>query len=192
MDRTVEIVSRNTEYKRYVFRIDAVKFRHRRYDGEMSPIIERLVFERGESVAALVHDTDANEFVLSEQFRLPTHAEGPGWLLELPAGIIDHGEDPHQALSREMDEEIGYRPTGMNYIATVYPSPGGSSERIHIFYARVDSSSRVSEGGGLEQEAENIRSIRLTPDEAKRLVSKNAIVDAKTLIAIQWFLINGN
>lgn len=188
MDRTVDILSKVAEFSRFVFHIVTVRFRYRRYDGTMSPETERLVFERGESVAALVHNLDSDEFYFTEQFRIATHEKGPGWLLELPAGIIDRDETPEEALARELEEEIGYRPVSMSHIATVYLSPGACSESIHIYYATVNQSTHVSTGGGLDSEGEDIKKVCFSPSEAKQMVAEHKIVDAKTLIAVQWYL----
>ena len=94
MNKTVEIVDRREIFRKYVFRIEEVRLRHERYDGDMSTEITRLHLDRGDSVAALVHDTRQECVVLAEQFRFPTYDKGPGWILELPAGIVEEGDDP--------------------------------------------------------------------------------------------------
>jgi ADP-ribose pyrophosphatase len=100
----------------------------------MSGEITRLNFERGDSVAAVVHRIDNDTVILTEQFRYPAYRKGPGWVLELPAGVFAEcsDEDPTTALRRELMEEIGYQVRRLQTIATFYSSVGGSTERVHL------------------------------------------------------------
>lgn len=168
------------------FKIDEADVAFERFDGTMSPCVKRLVFERGDAVAVLVYDRVADVFVLTEQFRYPTYEKGPGWLREVAAGMIDDGE-PDDTARREVEEELGYRIDGEpTAIGTFYLSPGGSSERIHLFYAEVCDDDRVSEGGGLASEGEDIRVVRVPAGELEDLL-RGGVQDAKTFIALQWF-----
>jgi nudix-type nucleoside diphosphatase (YffH/AdpP family) len=169
------------------FKVDEAHVEYERFDGTMSPPVRQLVFERGDAVAAVVVERESGALLLTEQFRFPTWDKGPGWLLELMAGMVDGDEKPDDALAREIEEELGYRPEHVEPIAHFYVSPGGSSERIFLFYAEVSAGSRVSAGGGLAAEHENIRVVRLARDDARRDLAAGAIVDAKTIIGLQWF-----
>ena len=73
--------------------------------------------------------------------------------MELVAGIVEPGEDPEQAMRRELLEEMGYEALALTHISTFYVSPGGSSERVILYCADVDSRGRVAEGGGLRSKA---------------------------------------
>ena len=185
MDRLVHILERHEIFNKF-FRIDEVKLQHRRFDGSMSAPISRLVLDRGDSVAILPHDPARNLVLLCEQFRVPTYDKGPGWLLEIPAGMLDDGEEPETRARRETLEEIGYAIGALDRIGCVYLSPGGFSERIHIFHAAVSISDRASAGGGLAEEGEDIRVVTLTTGEAFAMARRGEIADAKTLIALQW------
>jgi ADP-ribose pyrophosphatase len=191
MDRTVNIIERHEIFRRFVFRIDEIKLRHERYDGSMSAEITRLVLNRGDSVAMLLHDGANQTILMCEQFRAPTLAKGPGWLMELPAGMIDGDEDPAESARREAVEETGYSPRSLVKIGCVYLSPGGSSERIHIFYAEVSLADKIAAGGGLLEEGEDIRLILMPAAEAIAKAKNGEIEDAKTLLAIQWLMLNG-
>lgn len=169
-----------------MFRIDELKLRHECYDGTMSPEITRLVFERGDSVAMLLHDSEKDSILLCEQFRTPTMDKDSGWLVEVPAGVLESGEDPAACARRETIEETGYAPKSLRRIACFYLSPGGSSERIHLFYAEVSLADQIGAGGGLAEEGEDIRLIQLPVKEAFAQAAAGEIHDAKTLIAIQW------
>jgi ADP-ribose pyrophosphatase len=174
------------------FKVDEAEVSFERFDGSMTPPVRRLVFERGDSVAAVVFDRDSKRLLLTEQFRFPAFEKGPGWLIELIAGMIDRGEQPQDALRREIEEELGYRADRIEHIATFYVSPGGSSERIWVYYAEVDDASHVSAGGGLPGEHEDIRILRMSPDEARAALQDGTIADAKTMVGLQWFLARGH
>ncbi len=191
MDRSVTILSRHEVFHRFVFRIDEVKLRHQRFDGGVNEIT-RLVLNRGDSVAMLLHDTANGVVLLCEQFRVPAYEKGPGWLLEVPAGMVDGEEDPAESARREAVEETGYSPRSLEKIGCVYLSPGGSSERIHLFYAEVSLADKIAAGGGLISEGEDIRLVLLPVSEALKLASNGKIADAKTLIALQWLALNRN
>lgn len=190
MDKSVEITSRSEVFRRYPFRIEEVRLRFNRFDGTMSDEITRLNLDRGDSVGALVHDTDSDTVLLAEQFRFSTYDKGPGWILELPAGMVEEGEEPQRTVLREVEEEIGYKAETTRHIGTVYLSPGGTSERMHIFYIAVSAKHKTSAGGGLASENEDIRLVRLVSSEAIEKVAKAEIVDAKTVIALQWMQLN--
>lgn len=170
------------------FKIDQAEVAFERYDGAMAGPARRLVFERGDSVAAVVFLTDTRRVLLTEQFRYPTWSKGPGWVVELVAGMIDGKEKPAVAMRRELTEEIGYRVTRLHPIATFYVSPGGSSERIWLYAADVTASARVGAGGGLATEHEDIRLVSWTLAQAAAAVARRKIVDAKTLVGLQWLL----
>jgi ADP-ribose pyrophosphatase len=187
-----EIIDAKEVFKRSIFRIEEARLRFERYDGNMSAETVRLNLDRGDSVAALVHDTENDAVVLTEQFRYPTSKKGPGWVMEIPAGILDANESPERAIRREIMEEVGYPVSSIEPICTFYVSPGGTSERILLFYARVSSSQRISSGGGLESEGEDIRTVSLPVADAVRRVRAGDIVDAKTVIALQWLELNGD
>ena len=186
MKKRVDIVSETEIFKKLIFRVVEGRFRFERYDGNMSDEIVRLNLDRGDSVAAVLHDTTDDTIVLTEQYRYPTHGKGPGWMLELPAGVLDADEKPEQSVRREIVEEVGYEVSSVEPICTFYVSPGGTSERILLFYARVTPSARISAGGGVASEGEDIRTVHIPVAEALARVRDGDIVDAKTIIGLQW------
>jgi ADP-ribose pyrophosphatase len=186
MNRRVEILQRKEVFNRFIFRIDEVQLQHEHFDQSMGPPITRLVLERGDSVAVLPHDPVNHVVLLCEQFRLPTVARGPGWLLEIPAGSLEAGEDAEACARREMTEETGHAVSTLDPIATVYLSPGGSSERIHIFHGMIALRADAAETAGIESEGEDIRIVRMPVEEAIAKVHAGELVDAKTVVALQW------
>ena len=168
------------------FKVEEAFVRYKKFDGRMSPSVRRLNFERGDSVAAVIFNRDTRRVILSNQFRYPTFAKGPGWILEAVAGMIDQGEKPAQAMRREISEEIGYRVTRLVHIATFYVSPGGTSERIVLYYAEVRNKSKVARGGGLASEGEDIQRLDIPLAQVWRMMERGKVVDAKTLVGLFW------
>ena len=169
------------------FKVDEAVLRHERRDGSLSPELSRLNLERGDGVAALLYRTDEDRVVLVRQFRYPAWLrDGPGWILEIVAGMLKEGEDPQEAMRREIREETGYRVAALEPVSSFYLTPGGSSERIHLFYAAVGPADRLDQGGGLAEENEDIEIVAVPAAEAFTAVDRGEIVDAKTIIALMW------
>lgn len=185
MPEKVEILSQKRVFDSF-FRINEFRFRHELFAGGMSKELVRLDFDRGDSVAAVVHRTDTETLIFTDQFRVSTYKKGPGWILELPAGVIEEGENPAESMRREIKEEIGYRTSYLHPISTFYVSPGGTSERIILFYAQVNIAQRESSGGGVKAEGEDIRVTEIPIDDVFRRMDAGKIVDAKTIIGLQW------
>lgn len=184
--KRINIIQRENVFQRFIFRIEEVKVEYERYDGSMSGEVTRLIFERGDSIAVLLHDAEKDHVLLCEQFRAPTMTKDSGWLVELPAGVVEASEEPMDCARRETIEETGYAPRILRPIARFYLSPGGSSERIHLFYAEVSLSDQLGAGGGVVEEGEDIRIIQVPVSQAFAQAAAGEIIDAKTLIAIQW------
>jgi ADP-ribose pyrophosphatase len=150
-----------------------------------------LSLERGDSAAAIVRRTDDGKLLFTRQYRFPTARNGPGWMVEVAAGVVEDGEDPAQTVRRELIEELGYAPAHVELICSFYLSPGGSSERVFLFHAEVSERDHVAAGGGLASEGEDIEIVELTPEELERQLRNGELTDAKTLIAVQWMLSRG-
>jgi ADP-ribose pyrophosphatase len=180
-----------------LFRIIRATLQHRRFDGRMSDPVTRINFERGDSVGVLLYDPHDDMVVLVHQFRYPVYASldpaeraGDGakraWLLEIVAGVQDAGRTVKDVAHKELLEEAGYEVIGeLQPITTIYPSPGGTSERITLFLGEVDLCQRAEEGGGVAAEGEDIQIVLLPFHEAMDKVTHGEISDAKTIIALQ-------
>lgn len=154
--------------------------RHRRYDGSLTRPIKRIRVERGDSAAAIVTNDDTGRIVLVEQFRYPTLSRGDGWLVETVAGVVGEGETAEEAAVREVREEIGYTTRSLHHLATFYASPGTSSERILLYWARVAESGHV---GRVTDDEEDIALRQYTPAELWAALDAGQLADAKTIIA---------
>lgn len=168
------------------FRIDEALVSFERFDGQMSGPVRRLSFERGDSVSAIIFNRTTRNIILVNQFKFPTHRKGPGWVTETVAGMLKETEPLESAIRREILEETGYQVRALEEIATFYVSPGGSSERVSLFYAEVDDAGRTGPGGGVPEEAEDIKTVEFSLPELRRLLASGEIVDAKTIIGILW------
>jgi nudix-type nucleoside diphosphatase (YffH/AdpP family) len=183
--RKVEILEEGLVFDRF-FKIKEARLRFEKFSGEMSEPMQRLSFERGDSVAVLILRREAQRVILVNQFKYPTHGKGPGWIVEVTAGAIDPGETPEAAIRREVLEETGFSVTELVSIATFYVSPGGSSERIFLFFAEVDDSLPRASGGGNPAEGEDIEVIELSLPELWQGLRDGRFIDAKTLVAVLW------
>ncbi len=168
------------------FKVDEVFLKFEKFDGQMSASVRRLVLDRGDAVAALVFNTTSRRLLFVNQFRCPTVEKGPGWVVEIVAGMVDAGEDPEAAVRREILEEIGFSVTKLERISVFYVSPGGSTERVFLYYAEVDDAGRVTAGGGVDAEHEDLEIIERDLAAVLREVAAGEIVDAKTILAVYW------
>jgi len=182
-----EVISKKRVFDGFL-KMDEVEVRFERFGGGFSPVVRRLCVERGDAAAALIWHKEREEVLLVRQFRYPSHTKGEGWLTELVAGGIKEGEDPTLAMSREIEEETGYTPSSLRHIHTFYTSPGGTSERILLYYAEVTDADKTAEGGGVPQEDEDIETVAFSRETLAEMLRSFALTDAKTIIAVQWFL----
>jgi ADP-ribose pyrophosphatase len=169
------------------FKVLETRLQFEKFNGPMSPPVRRLTFERGDAAAALLWHRDRQRLLLVEQFRCPTYKKGPGRITETVAGMVKPDEAPEAAMRREILEETGYQVRELEYLATFYLSPGGSSERLFLYYAEVNQADLVAAAGGAAGEHEDIRLVEYTASEMEAALDRGEIVDAKTLVALQWW-----
>ena len=187
--KSVELIERETPFQGY-FRIDRYTLRHTLFAGGMSEPLTREVFERGHAAAILPYDPARDTVVLIEQFRIGAYAAGRDpWLIEVVAGIIDDGETARDVALRELDEEAGLTAEQLEPIGEVLLSPGGTSETLALFCARVDASN--AEGiHGLADEHEDIRVAAMPFADAVATLDRGDIVSAPAVIALQWLALH--
>jgi ADP-ribose pyrophosphatase len=174
------------------FSLDRATVRHERFDGRMSGPATILNFDRGDAVAVLLHDPKTDAVCLTRQFRYPAWVhDGPGWILDVAAGILEPGETPESTARREVTEETGLDVTSLEPIVTFYPSPGGCSERVVLYLGRVDLASRLTAGGpavwrGGVDEHEDIEVIAIPRRTAMEWLDAGRFVEPKTIMALLW------
>lgn len=167
-----------------IFQVDESQVIFERFDGSMAGPVRCLRFVRGDSAAAIIFHRDRRQIILVQQFRYPV----AGWMIETMAGSLRPDEPPESGVRREIEEETGYRVDRLVPIATFYVSPGGSTERVFLFYAEVGGADPTADYGGIAAEHEDIRVVRIPLAEARTLLAAGDIFDAKTIIALQWLL----
>lgn len=145
------------------------------------------VFDRRNAAAILLHNIERDTVTLVRQLRIAAHLSGEyPYLLETPAGFIDDGETALQAALREAREETGYKVARATPAFAAFMSPGSVTEKLHGFYAAVTDADRVAEGGGLDDEHEDLEVVELGFSEALEMVEAGEIIDAKTIMLLQW------
>ncbi|MBG6129694.1 ADP-ribose pyrophosphatase [Aquimarina sp. EL_43] len=162
---------------------------HDRFHKSTPVTYSREMVDRGDSVAILLYEKDTNHLILINQFRYPTTKNDNGWLIEIPAGGLEENEDPVACAIRETEEETGYQVNDLRHITTFYATPGGSSERMYLYYAEVSEKDKIYIGGGLKEEEEDIELCKYHISEIDDLLISGKVNDAKTIIALQWFKI---
>lgn len=148
---------------------------------------KREVYDRGNGAAILLYNTKQKTVILTRQFRLPTYLNGndTGMMIEACAGLLDE-DHPEQCIIRETEEETGYRVSSVRKVFESYMSPGAVTEILYFFMGEYDESMKVSEGGGVEHEQENIDVLEFTFDEAYAMIESGEIKDAKTIMLLQY------
>ncbi|MDP9839079.1 nudix-type nucleoside diphosphatase (YffH/AdpP family) [Neorhizobium huautlense] len=185
----VRLVGREMLYKGFV-RLEKLTFEQRMSDGSLVTI-HREIHDHGSAAAILLHNPGDDTVVLVRQFRPAAFVNGdPGFMLELPAGLVDEGENPAEAVIREAMEETGFQIDLAHHICEMYPSPGAVTEKLSLFAASIDATKKVGDGGGLAGEGEDIEIVTLGLDDAYHMIGSGEITDAKTVVALQWAMIN--
>ena len=157
----------------------------RRADGEWQTQ-HRETYDRGGAATILPYNLAQRTVVLVKQFRYPAYAAGyDDLMIEAAAGLLD-GSAPEERIRLEAEEEIGYRLGEVRKIFAAFMSPGALTEKIHFFIAAYDPAMRVSHGGGLHSEGEDIEVLELSIDEALAMIADGRIVDAKTIVLLQY------
>jgi nudix-type nucleoside diphosphatase (YffH/AdpP family) len=110
-------------------------------------------------------------------------------MLEACAGLLD-ADEPDVCIRRETEEETGYQVKDVQRIFEAYMSPGSVTEILHFYIAAYDPSMKVTDGGGVVQEEENIEVIEMTFTEAFDMIGKGEIKDAKTIMLLQYAKLN--
>lgn len=134
----------------------------------------------------LPYNLGTRTVVLVRQFRYPAFANGyDDLLIEAAAGMLDDAA-PEARIRAEAEEEIGYRLDHVRKVFEAFMTPGAVTEKLHFFVAEYDAAMRISDGGGLADEGEDIEVLELAIDGALAMISDGRIVDAKTIMLLQY------
>ncbi len=152
---------------------------------------QREVYDRGNGATILLYNKAKKTIVLTRQFRLPSYMNGneSGLLIEACAGLLEE-DNAEECIKRETEEETGYKISKVEKIFESYMSPGSVTEILHFFIAEYSEDMKISEGGGLEEEQEEIEVLELDFDDAYEMIKSGDIKDAKTIMLLQYAKIN--
>lgn len=147
----------------------------------------REAYDRGNGATILLYNRAQKTVILTKQFRLPTFINGneSGMMIEACAGLLDK-HNPEDCIRKETEEETGYKVTQVRKIFESYMSPGSVTEILYFFVAEYDKDMKVSEGGGLAEEQENIEVLELDFEAAFNMIYSGDIKDAKTIMLLQY------
>jgi len=171
--------------------LNKVTFNYKKENEKVESHI-REVYDRGNGAGILLYNSTKKTVILTRQFRLPTYLNGnkTGMMIEVCAGLLDK-DNAEQAIIRETEEETGYRLKKVQKVIETYMSPGSVTEILYLFVGEYDESMKVSSGGGLDAEQENIEVLEYTFDEAYAMIESGEITDAKTIMLLQHAKIKG-
>ncbi len=137
-----------------------------------------VIFHRG--AAVIVPVTEKGEFVLVRQYRTATHK----MMWEFPAGTLEKGEQPLACAKREIIEEIGYEALSWKKLATFYPAPGVSTERMYLYLAKDLRPKHMQQDHDEFMEREVISTERL-----RKMIESGEVEDAKTILGFFFYLL---
>lgn len=187
----IEILNEETLYKGF-FHLKKIQFKHKLFAGGMSGVVTRELLYKGAASAVIAYDPIEDSVVLVEQVRIgayQAHSSQSPWLLELIAGMVEEGEKPEEVALRESEEEAGVQIKDLQHCLSVWDSPGGVVERIHLFVGKVDS--KQAKGiHGLSEENEDIRVQVVKRETAYQWVCEGKIDNSTAVIGLQWLQLN--
>ncbi|RMG90803.1 MAG: NUDIX domain-containing protein [Zetaproteobacteria bacterium] len=177
------IVGRKVLHRGFLH-VEAITVEHDKMDGGCQRITREHV-ERGDAVAVVLYDACRDEVLLLEQFRIGPVARGENpWLIEIVAGVVAPDEGLVEAARRECVEEAGYEPQRLLPLGYYYATPGGSSERIHLFLGEVERGKPCGRGGGCLEEQEDIRTFWVAREEAMNLLDQGRIHSGAPMLGL--------
>ncbi|MEP5338649.1 MAG: NUDIX domain-containing protein [Algibacter sp.] len=151
----------------------------------------REVYNRGDGAGILLYNKEKQTVILTKQFRMPTYMNDnkDGLLVEVCAGMLDL-DNPEACIIRETEEEVGYRIKDVKKVYEAYTSPGVLTEKMHFFIAEYTDDMKVSNGGGLESEHEDIEVLEMSFTDAVNMLNTGKINDMRTIVLLQYAQVN--
>ena len=176
----------------WFFGVEEAHMRFRRFDGSLSAPVRRAAFVMADAVTVLPYDPASDHVLLIEQHRFGPQVRGDPnpWSLEPIAGRIDPGEPPETTAEREAMEEAALPLRALHPIAQCYPTPGAVTEYLYLFLGLADLSQTRQRIGGLEAEAEDIRSHVIPFHRLMELVQSGEVQNGPLLTSTFWLALN--
>lgn len=171
--------------------LDRIDYKYQFKNGEWKSI-SRECYNRGNGAAILLYNSDKGTVILTKQFRMPIYENNSeeAMSIEVCAGAIDNNDNPLETVLRETEEEVGYNIKKAKQVLTAYTSPGALTEKMYLFVAEYNDAMKSNEGGGLEIENEEIEVLEMPFSMAIEMMNKGEIIDAKTIMLLQYAQIN--
>ena len=147
----------------------------------------REAYDRGNGATILLYNKENKTVILTRQFRLPSFLNGneTGMLIEACAGLLDN-DHPEECIKRETEEETGFKISSVRKIFEAYMSPGSVTEILHFFVAEYTNGMKVTDGGGIDHEQEDIEVLEISFEKAEQMIVTGEIKDAKTIMLLQY------
>ncbi len=173
------------------YTLKKVTYQIEKSNGEKA-VQTREAYDRGNGAVILLYNKVQQSVVLTRQFRLPTFINGneTGMLIEACAGLLDN-DNPEDCIRRETEEETGYQLTAVRKVFEAYMSPGSVTEILYFFVGEYNKEMKITEGGGIEHEQEDIEVLEMSFADALQKIDTGEIKDAKTIMLLQFAKING-
>jgi nudix-type nucleoside diphosphatase (YffH/AdpP family) len=166
-------------------KLTSVTFEQRTRSGDWRER-KREIYDNGNSAVILPYDAQRQTVLLTRQLRLPMYLQdGLESSVEACAGKLDD-EKAETRIIKEMEEELGYRIGTVERLFELYVSPAAVMEKIEYFTCAYSPADKVSEGGGLAEEGEDIEVIEATLAKAAAMIEAGEIIDAKTVVLVQF------
>ena len=152
----------------------------------------REVFDRGNGATILLYNKENKTIILTNQFRMPTYVNGntTGMMIEACAGLLDK-DNAEDCIKKETEEETGYKVKEVRKVMEAYMSPGSLTEIIYFFVAEYTKDMKISDGGGVAEETEELEVLELPFNKALQMVQSGEIKDGKTIMLLQYAQLNG-
>jgi len=170
--------------------LNKVTYDYQKENGEWETH-QREAYDRGNGATILLYNKAKGTVILTKQFRLPTYLNGndDGMMIEACAGLLDQN-NPEDCIRKETEEETGYKISKLKKVYEAFMSPGSVTEILYFFIAEYDDQMKVNDGGGLDEEQENIEVMEIQFAEAVEMMKTARIKDAKTIMLLQYAQIN--
>lgn len=172
------------------YTLKKVTFEMTGVDGAKS-VLERETYDRGNGATILLYNKETKTVVLTRQFRMPTFINGndTGYLIECCAGLLDQ-DNAEDCIKRETQEETGFRIDKVEKVFEAYMSPGSVTELLYFFVAAYSNEMKLHDGGGLQEENEDIEVLEIPFEKALEMMKSGEIKDGKTIMLLQYAQLN--
>jgi GDP-mannose pyrophosphatase NudK len=182
---TVQIRNIQTRVQSKKGKLMSVSYAQRRRDGDQQQR-KRDIYDSGNSAVILPYDPARKTVLLTRQLRLPIFLQdGKENALEACAGKLD-GATAEERIRKEIEEELGYRIVEVERLFELYVSPASIMEKVFFFTCSYSPAQKISSGGGLKEEGEDIEIVEITLENAANMIATGEIIDAKTVVLIQY------